>query len=92
MNKEILEHRIKEERRIINVCREKYPKQFLCIESIYLYGELFPVGIFKCMKCNKPILHRQFNFGRLCARCDVGKESSKWVVEKPMELQVADEL
>jgi len=71
--------------KVIEVCKEKYPEQFLLVTWIYIepIKRLLPVGLFKCMACNKPITHFQFNFARVCGSCDVGKKNPKWIVEKP---------
>ena len=76
-----------EQIRIIKVCKERYPEQFL---TVMLFrgsqGEDITIGLFKCMKCNMPTHHLQFNYGRLCGQCDMGKDKPEWTVEKPSEM------
>ena len=68
----------------IKVCKENDPEQILTVMLLKgSQGEDITIGLFKCMKCNMPTHHLQFNYGRLCGQCDMGKEKPKWIVEKP---------
>jgi len=86
MNRE--EWGLEEEREFISELRDKYPEQFLRTILIHINDDIHQIGLFKCMKCNKPITDEQFNFARVCGDCDTphqGGFGPKWTIERPTD-------
>lgn len=75
---------------IINILRNKCPQYYLTTDLIFMdiSGELLPIGLFMCMKCNKPITHFQFNWSSgVCGYCDSARTAPRWIIKVPEQLQ-----
>ena len=77
---------------LIHELSNSYPDDFLTIDSIRIDNKHVYVGIFKCALCNKPILHPQYAFCRLCGSCDLGKKPRKWTIIKPKSIEMAHKI
>lgn len=81
---------IDDQKMIIQIIRNKCSQFYLTTEHIWLesVGELIPIALFMCVKCNKPISHMQFNWSSgVCGGCDSARTMPKWKIEVPRCMQ-----